>query len=153
MRVLSFHYVLTNNQGQTIDTSRGGESFPVLEGQKQILPALEKELFAMKPGDQKQVFLKADQAYGVINEQLKVQVPREKLPPGDIKIGTQFQAGEGSHRIFTVLKVETDKVFLDGNHPLAGQDLNFDVEVMEIRAATEEEKQHGHAHGVHGHSH
>ncbi len=152
-RVLSFHYVLTNKKGETIDSSRGHEPMPVLEGSQQIIPGLEVELFKMKVGDKKKVDVSADQAYGVVREDLRVKVQRDQLPEGDIKVGVQFSAGEGHGPVFTVTKIEEDGISLDGNHPLAGVDLTFDVEVTEIREATAEELQHGHAHGPHGHHH
>lgn len=153
-RVLMFHYDLTDNQGRPIDSSRGGEPFPVMEGSRQILPALEAELFGMKTGEKKRVALEAARAYGPRNEQLKVTVSRSKLPQGDIQVGSQFRGGnDKAELIFTVTAIDGDKISLDGNHALAGQDLVFDVEVTEIREATEEELSHGHAHGPHGHGH
>ena len=151
-RVLSFHYILTNPSGQVLDTSRKGEPFRAMEGAHQILPLLEEELFKMKMGEKKQVQLDANHAYGQLNEELKVKVTRSQLPEGDLKIGARFTGGEGPQApIFTVKKIEGDDVYLDGNHPLAGVDLTFEVEVMEIREATAEELSHGHAHGPHGH--
>ena len=153
-RVLMFHYDLTNSQGQPLDSSRGGDPFPVMEGGRQILAALETELFAMKPGDKKRVSLEASRAYGQVNEALKVTVNRTKLPQGELKIGSQFQGGnEKAELIFAVTKIDGDKISLDGNHALAGQDLVFDVEVVSVRPATEEELSHGHAHGGDGHHH
>ena len=153
-RVLSFHYILTNNKDEVIDTSRsGGTAFPVMEGAQQIIPGLEVELFKMSVGDKKKVHVKAEQAYGVLREDLKVKVQRDQLPEGEIKVGIQFSAGEGHGPVFTVTKIEEDGVSLDGNHPLAGQDLTFDVEIASVREATKEEKAHGHAHGGDGHHH
>jgi len=153
-RVLMFHYDLTNNQGQPLDSSRGGEPFPVMEGSQQILPALETELFAMSVGEKKRVPLEAARAYGPINEALKVTVSRSKLPEGDVKVGSQFRGGnEKAELVFTVTKVDGDKISLDGNHALAGQDLIFDVEVVSVREATQEELSHGHAHSGDGHHH
>ena len=152
-RVLSFHYVLTNKKGETIDSSRDAEPMPVLEGSQQIIPGLETELFQMKIGDKKKIYVTADKAYGLVREDLRVKVGRDQFPDGEIKAGVQFSAGEGHGPVFTVIKVEGDDVYLDGNHSLAGEDLTFDVEVTDIREASEEEKQHGHAHGPHGHHH
>ncbi len=152
-RVLSFHYILTNKKGETIDSSRGAEVFPVLEGAQQIIPGLEAELFQMKAGDKKKIHVTADKAYGLVREDLRVKVSRGQLPDGEIKVGVQFSAGEGHGPVFTVIKIEEDGVHLDGNHPLAGEDLTFDVEVTDVRDATAEEEQHGHAHGPHGHHH
>ncbi len=153
-RVLSFHYVLTNKNGEVLDSSREAEPFPVMEGHQQILQDLETELFKMKVGDRRAVHLTAERAYGVMNEKLKVKVNRSKLPKGNLEIGSQFQGGNGAAQLlFTVIKIEGEEVYLDGNHPLAGQDLTFEVEVMAMREATAEELQHGHAHAGDGHHH
>ncbi len=153
-RVLFFHYVLTNSGGETIDSSRDGDPMGVLEGAHQIIPGLETTLFQMKAGEKKIVHVPAAQAYGPVNERLKIKVNRAKLPEGELAIGTQFSGGPEAHApVFVVFKIEGDEVSLDGNHPLAGQDLTFDVEVTLIRAATPEELEHGHGHGPEGHGH
>ncbi len=153
-RVLSFHYDLTNSAGEALDSSRKGEPFFVMEGSRQILQGLEEVLFKMKLREKKRVELPAAQAYGIHNEKLKMKVSREKLPAGEMKTGMRFRGGDDDHApVFTVIKIEGNDVFLDGNHSLAGVDLIFDVEVMEIREATADELTHGHAHGPHGHSH
>jgi len=152
--VLSFHYILTNTNGKTIDSSRSASPFPILEGAKQIIPSLEEELFAMQVGDKKKIEIPADDAYGQVQESLKHEVPRSQLPEGEVKVGTQLKAGKDPNSpICMVYKIEGDTVYLNGNHPLAGVDLTFDVEVVEIREATHEEIGHGHAHGPDGHKH
>jgi FKBP-type peptidyl-prolyl cis-trans isomerase SlyD len=83
-RVLVFHYTLTNNKGETIDTSRGSEPLTVLEGAQQIIPGLEEELFKLKTGDKKVITVLAEKAYGPKNEQLNVKVKRDQLPEGEI---------------------------------------------------------------------
>jgi FKBP-type peptidyl-prolyl cis-trans isomerase SlyD len=153
-RVLFFHYVLTNNKGETLDSSREAEPLAVLEGTQQIIPGLEEEIFKMKTGEKKVIEVPAAKAYGPINDQLKVKVKRDQLPEGEIEPGARFRGGnEEAQFIFTVLKVEGDDVTLDGNHPLAGEDLTFDVEITGMREATPEELQHGHLHGPGGHQH
>lgn len=153
-RVLFFHYVLTNAGGETLDSSREGEPLGVLEGAHQIIPGLETELFQMNTGEKKTVHVPAVQAYGPVSERLKVKVNRAKLPAGDLQIGTQFRGGPEEHApVFVVFKIEGEDVYLDGNHPLAGQDLTFAVEIMIIREATAEELEHGHGHGPEGHGH
>ena len=153
-RVLSFHYVLTNNNGEVLDSSRDTEPFQAMEGKQQIIPGLEEEIFKLNPGDKKKIRVVADKAYGPVNEKLRMKVSRGELPQGEIGVGAQFSAGEGEHGIiFSVMKIEGEDVYLDGNHPLAGVDLTFDVEVIALREATAEELQHGHAHGGEGHHH
>lgn len=153
-RVLYFHYVLTNAQGETLDSSQGSEPMPVLEGAQQIIPGLEEELFKLTTGQKKRIHVPADKAYGPIREQLKVKVKRDQLPEGELEVGAQFKGGnEQMQLVFTVMKIEGEEVYLDGNHPLAGQDLNFDVEVTGMREATPEELKHGHIHGPGGAHH
>ncbi len=153
-QVLSFHYTVTGKNGEAMDSSRNGEPFQVMAGAQQIIPGLEEELFKMAVGDKKIIHVPADKAYGQVNEKLRLKVPRAKLPKGDIQVGNQFSGGPGGQGpVFTVIAVEGEDVQLDGNHPLAGQDLTFDVEITGMREATAEELQHGHAHGAHGHDH
>lgn len=157
MRVITFHYTLRNSKGELLDSSSGGEPMTYLEGSGQIIPGLENELKTTKSGDKKKVDVKAKDAYGEVDKELKFDVPRTQFPPGeDIQVGMQFRVGghgDEPSPVFTVIKTTDTHVSVDGNHPLAGQDLSFDVEVVEVRNATEEEKAHGHAHGRGGHSH
>jgi FKBP-type peptidyl-prolyl cis-trans isomerase SlyD len=158
-QVISFHYNLTDKTGKPIESSRKGEPLICLEGAGQILPGLEQALSTLKKGEKKTVNLAAVEAYGEHDAKLIIKVPKDQLPPadggGELKKGFQFQSEtpEGHLQIFTVTEVQGSQVTLDGNHPLAGQDLTFDVEVMERRDATEEELEHGHAHGGDGHHH
>lgn len=153
-RVLSFHYVLTNKEGATLDSSRNADPYPVLEGSRQIIPGLEKALFEMEVGEKKTVYLPAAEAYGLHREELKVEVKRSQLPEGDIQVGTMFKtSNEPDSPVYVVKEMGEETVQLDGNHPLAGQDLTFEVEVVDVREATPEELEHGHAHGPHGHGH
>ena len=149
-RVISFHYTLTGKDGQTIDSSGGREPTSYLEGSHQIIPGLEKELAVLNPGEKKTVNVAAAEAYGIRDEKRVLRVPRENLPQGDIKTGDRFQSEDG-HQVFTVVEVSEKDAVLDGNHPLAGQALCFNVEVTEIREATEDELGHGHVHGPGGH--
>ena len=156
-QVIAFHYNLSDKAGKAIESSRKGEPLICLEGAGQILPGLEVALSALKIGEKKTVKLSAADAYGEHDAKLLVKVPKSQLPPsdGELKKGFQFQSEtpEGHLQIFTVTALNEKEVTLDGNHPLAGQDLTFDVEVTEKRDATEEELQHGHAHGGDGHHH
>jgi FKBP-type peptidyl-prolyl cis-trans isomerase SlyD len=153
-KVVSFHYTLTNAQGDVLDQSQE-HPMPYLHGAGNIIPGLEKELAGKKVGDKLTVNVPAAEAYGEYHEQLVNDVPREAFQGVDqIEPGMQFQANtpEGV-QVITVKAVNGETVTVDANHPLAGQDLNFDVEIVEVREATEEESAHGHVHGVGGHHH
>jgi FKBP-type peptidyl-prolyl cis-trans isomerase SlyD len=109
----------------------------------------------MNVGDKRKIEVKAADAYGDINQELIIKVKKTQFPPNaDLKVGDQFQVNEDPHSpVFTVTNVGLDEVTVDGNHPMAGKDLFFDVEITTMRAATAEEVAHGHAHGEHGHGH
>ena len=153
-RVVSFHYTLTDKQGETLDSSRGAEPMTYMEGASQIIPGLEEAMKPMGQGESKTIEVAAEQGYGIREEQLVMTVQRSKLPKKDLQVGDQFEIGEPEESpIFTVTVLTEDEVTLDGNHPLAGSDLFFDIEVTHVREATEEETEHGHAHGADGHHH
>lgn len=154
-RVISFHYLLTNRLGEKLDSSEGAEPFTFLEGAKQIIPGLEKELLSLKPGDKKKITVVAVEAYGEHKKEYVMTVPRDRFPAGaDIKIGDRFRGGEDpTAPVFTVMGVTDTEVTVDGNHPLAGQDLTFEIEIVATREATADELKHGHAHGKGGHHH
>ena len=153
--VVSLSYTLTNADGQELDKSSPGKPFAYLHGRKQIVPGLENALEGMVIGDKKEITVSPDEGYGVFEPNLKMDLERSNFPKDvDIQAGMQFSADvNGDNRIFTVTGLENDKVQVDGNHPLAGQTLHFDVEVVEIRDATKEELEHGHSHGPGGHNH
>lgn len=153
-KVISFHYTLTNSTGEQLDSSRGGEPLAFLAGVGQIIDGLEKELVAMKVGDKRRVSVKAVDAYGVRDEKKVTEVSRKQLPTQKIKVGDRFRTSKGHDaQVVTVTKMNDTHITLDGNHPLAGQDLTFDVEITGVREATKEELSHGHVHGPGGHHH
>jgi FKBP-type peptidyl-prolyl cis-trans isomerase SlyD len=153
-RVISFHYTLTDPDGKQLDSSQGRQPMSYLEGISQIIPGLEAALGKMSPGDKQQVKVVAKDAYGDRNPEHVLKVPIDKLPTREVKVGDRFRTGEEEHApVVTVTEVEGETVTLDGNHPLAGMELTFDVEVTEIRDATEDEMSHGHAHGPGGAHH
>ena len=156
-RVISFHYTLTNKAGEVIDTSRdSADPFAYIEGASQIIPGLEKPMGLLSVGDKRKIEVAAPDAYGVHDDQLIVEVPKSKLPNSEeLQPDDQFQAQgpNGEMLLFRVIEINGDQVKLDGNHPLAGEDLVFDVEVTAIRDATAEELSHGHVHGAGGHHH
>ena len=153
--VALFHYTLTNDAGEVLDSSRGREPLAYLHGAGNIVPGLEEAMEGKKVGDSFKVDVAPEDGYGLHHEGLVQDVPRAAFQGVDeIEPGMSFQAQtpQGVHSV-TVTKVTPEMVTVDGNHPLAGQTLHFDVEVTEVRAATEEELQHGHVHGVGGHHH
>ena len=153
--VASIHYTLTNNEDKVIDSSEGQEPLAYLHGAGNIIPGLEKALAGKSVGDKLNVNIPAAEAYGVRDDNMVQELPSNMFSGIDkIEVGMEFHAEtEQGLQVVTVTKVEGDTVTIDGNHPLAGVDLTFDVEVTEIRPATEEELSHGHAHGAGGHHH
>lgn len=153
--VIGFHYTLRDELGEVLDSSSGGDPLYILEGAQEIIPGLERELLGMRTGDRRAIAVKAADAYGDVNPELVVQVKRSQFPPdAPLEIGEQFTVDAGEQApVFTIIETDADTVTVDGNHPMAGKDLFFDVEIVEVRDATQEELTHGHAHGPEGHGH
>lgn len=153
--VVAFHYTLTNDAGEVLDSSEGREPLTYLHGAGNIIPGLEKQLEGRVAGDKLQAQVAPEEGYGEIQPQLVQEVPRDAFQGVEsVEPGMQFQAQtQGGPLMVTVTQVEGDTVTVDGNHPLAGQSLNFDVEIAEVREASEEEVEHGHVHGEGGHEH
>lgn len=141
-----FHYTLKDEEGNLVDSSEGGEPLPYLHGANNIVPGLEKQLEGKSVGDKLEVKVDADEGYGDYNENLKQAAPRELFQGVDeIEIGSQFEAQTDQGPISVVVtEVRDDEIVVDGNHPLAGLDLYFDVEIVEVRDANEEEIAQGH---------
>lgn len=154
-RVAAFHYTLTNDKGEVIDSSAGREPLVYLHGVGNIVPGLEREMSGKKAGDSFKVVVAPEEGYGVHHAQLIQQVPREAFQGVDtIAPGMQFHAnGPQGPMTVTVTAVDGDTVTIDGNHPLAGQALHFAIEITDVRDASLEEIQHGHVHGAGGHHH
>ena len=148
--VVSIHYTLTNKAGEKLDSSIGAEPLSYLHGAGNIIPGLEKALSDVSVGDKLTVTIEAADAYGERNEEQIQTVSKEMFQGIDnIEVGMQFQADSSNGpAVVTIAKVDGDDVTIDGNHPLAGEQLTFDVEVMNIRPATETEMEHGHIHGA-----
>jgi FKBP-type peptidyl-prolyl cis-trans isomerase SlyD len=153
--VVLIHYTLKDDDGKVLDSSAGGEPLAYIQGHGNLVSGLEKALEGKSRGNRIAVTLAPAEGYGVRNEALVQRVPKRSLQrTGEIRKGMQFQAQtEEGMRVFTVTTVVGDMVTLDGNHPLADQTLHFDVEVVDVRAATAEELEHGHVHGAGGHHH
>ncbi len=147
-KVVSIHYTLTDNEGQILDTSSGREPLSYIQGMQNIIPGLENALEGKTPGEKVHVVIPPAEAYGERNEELIQAIPRSAFGDiEDIQPGMQFQMEtQSGPLVITVTKTEGDQVFVDGNHPLAGQQLTFDVEIVDVRDATEEEIAHGHVH-------
>ena len=153
-RVLAFNYVLKGPDGTVLDASERGQPLPFLEGSGQIIPKLEEEIKALNEGDKKVVKIAAKDAYGEMRDNMLMEVPKEELahlPQLELGAHLRLELGEGAH-IVKVTKMTDTHVTLDGNHPLAGQDLEFDIEMVLVREATVDEVLHGHPHGLHGNS-
>jgi FKBP-type peptidyl-prolyl cis-trans isomerase SlyD len=153
--VVSFHYTLKNAQGEQLETSREGDAMTYLHGAGNIIKGLEKAMEGKAAGDSFEVTVEPAEAYG---ERRAANIQRvaakhfrnaKALKPGQV-IGLQTQQGPVQ---VTVVKVGRFNVDVDANHPLAGQSLTFEVEITDVRDATDEEKAHGHAHGPGGHHH
>lgn len=147
---VSIHYTLTNDAGDKIDSTDGGEPMVYLHGSGNIITGLEKALYNKNPGDKFSVRVEAADAYGEFSEDM-IQTISIEMFDGIKKVeaGMQFHTAVNSGAgIITVLKVDGDDVTIDSNHPLAGQALNFDVEIVSVRLATKEEISHGHIHST-----
>ena len=153
--VVTLHYTLKDNDDNIIDKSDDG-SFCYLHGASNIIPGLENALTGKSSGDEVSVSVAPEEGYGPRDDERIQEVPRDAFPPEvTIEPGMQFnaQGPEGQTVIVTIAKVEGDNVTVDGNHPLAGVTLNFDVTITDIRDASAEELEHGHVHGPGGHHH
>jgi len=153
--VVMIDYTLTDKAGEVLDTSQGGEPLAYLHGVGQIIPGLEQALNGKQTGDAFKVSIPPAEAYGEHDPELVQAVPRSVFgADSEIELGARVTArAEKEERHFVIVGLTDAEVTLDGNHPLAGVTLNFDVKVVGVRAATAEELAHGHPHGAHGHGH
>jgi FKBP-type peptidyl-prolyl cis-trans isomerase SlyD len=153
-RVVSIDYTMTDGEQQVLDTTKDGDPLEYLHGHGNIVPGLERALEGKETGDRITVAVPAADAYGERNEELVMEVSRDRFQGDDaIEEGMQFEAQTpDGYRVVTVTGVGDKIVTIDANHPLAGMDLNFDVTVTAVRDANPEELSHGHVH-AHGHHH
>ncbi len=154
-KVVGMEYTLTNNAGDVLDTSQGRAPLYYIQGIGALIPGLEEELEGKEAGFSSTVKISADKAYGPVDEQLVHRVAREQFQTDkSIEVGMTFQSEtpQGVQQ-FIVRKVEDDFITIDANHPLAGQELTFNIDILEVREATESELNHGHVHGPGGHEH
>jgi FKBP-type peptidyl-prolyl cis-trans isomerase SlyD len=153
--VATFHYTLTNASGQVIDSSADRAPLAYLHGAGNIVPGLEKEMAGRQTGDVFKVVVSPEEGYGMPNPMMIQVVPREAFQGVEtLEVGMEFQAQtpQGPMSV-AIAKIDGDEVTVDGNHPLAGQTLHFDIEVTDVRDASLEELTHGHVHGPGGHHH
>jgi FKBP-type peptidyl-prolyl cis-trans isomerase SlyD len=154
-KVVFIHYTLTNDDGEVIDSSEGHAPLAYIHGEGNIIPGLENALLGKSAGDTLKVSIPPEEGYGQRDDSLVQAVPKEAFHGVDeILPGMQFHADSpDGGQLVTVVDIQDDMVILDGNHPMSGLNLNFDVQVTEVRDATEEEMAHGHVHGEGGHHH
>ncbi|MCF6208241.1 MAG: peptidylprolyl isomerase [Ghiorsea sp.] len=154
-KAVEIHYTLTNKDGETVDSSFGQTPLAYIQGTESLVPGLEKHLEGKEVGANITVSITPEEGYGERNEDLMQAVPLDVFQfDGEIEVGMRFEAETGNGiDLVTVTEVDDNTVTVDGNHPLAGQTLNFVVQVMSIRDATKEELEHGHIHGEGGCGH
>jgi FKBP-type peptidyl-prolyl cis-trans isomerase SlyD len=147
---VSIHYTLTNDDGEVLDSSIGDDALVYLHGRENIISGLENALEGKTVGDKFSVRIAPEDAYGELMEEMIQVISRDMFEGIDnIEVGMQFHADVSSGSgVVTVVNIEDDDITIDGNHPLAGLALTFDVEVIAIRPATEDEAAHGHIHGA-----
>jgi FKBP-type peptidyl-prolyl cis-trans isomerase SlyD len=150
-KVVSIHYTLKNKEGQIIDSSRGKDPLNYLHGRGNLIRGMEEGLEGKNKGDKLDLKISPDKGYGIRNEELVQEVPRTAFGDQKVEKGMEFNTQSG-HTV-VVTKVGLEKVTVDANHPLAGEELFFDVEVLDVREATSDEIDHGHVHGPDGHHH
>lgn len=154
--VVTIHYKLTLDDGSIADNSFGGEPLVYLQGSHNIVPGLERQLAGKNVGDKLEVAVPAIEGYGEYDPTAEQTVPRGQFPPNmDLQVGMAFQTRARTGQVMPVWirAIKGDQVVVSANHPMAGQTLNFSVEVVDVRHATKGEKQHGHVHGPGGHHH
>ncbi len=155
-KVVTFNYILKDRDGNLLDSTDNGGPFSFITGNMQVLPGLEEALGSMIIGSKKNVKLAASDAYGEYDENAIQKVNRSLFPEeAELEIGMTYFAHspEGQHLQFVIMKIENEDITVNFNHPLAGKDLEFDVELLDVRDATAEEISHGHVHGPGGHHH
>jgi FKBP-type peptidyl-prolyl cis-trans isomerase SlyD len=155
-KVVTFNYILKDENGELLDSTEKGGPFSFISGNHQILPGLEEAIGNMIIGSKKNIKLAAADAYGEYDENAVQKINRSLFPEeAELEIGMTYFAHspEGQHLQFMITKIENEDITVNFNHPLAGKNLEFDVELLDVRDATPEEISHGHVHGPGGHHH
>jgi FKBP-type peptidyl-prolyl cis-trans isomerase SlyD len=154
-KVAVLNFTLKNKDGEIIDETNDG-TFTYLHGARNLISGLENALENKQAGDKISVVIEPKDAYGEHNQEKVERVPLDMFPPEvEIREGMQFdsESADGEPIVVTVIEIDAGEVVVDGNHPMAGVELHFDVELVEVREATAQELEHGHVHGPHGHDH
>lgn len=154
-QVVTFHYSLKDGEGNLLDESLGGDPLAYLHGHSNIIPGLESELVKKKAGDKLKVHVTPEKGYGSYDPEKRFLIERSQLPPVDVEVGMtlELHADDGESMMAAVVALDENVIEVDGNHPMAGKDLYFEVEIVEVRPASSEEIAHGHVHGPGGHHH
>jgi FKBP-type peptidyl-prolyl cis-trans isomerase SlyD len=150
-KVIEMHYTLKNDSGEVLDSSKGGEPMPFIQGHGNIIPGLEKALEGMKVGDTCDVSVKPDDAYGAHFPEAIQDIPIEAMKAIDnLEIGMELQSKDeqGNAFIVRVKEINEESVTVDANHPLAGETLHFNVSIESVRKASKDELEHGHVHSA-----
>lgn len=147
-KVAAIHYTLTDDSGNVLDSSVGNEPLYYLHGEGNLIPGMEEGLEGHAAGDKVTIDVTPEKGYGRRNPALIEEVPKQAFGNQRIAVGMQFETNEGE--LITITNVGTDTVTVDANHPLADQNLHFDVQVLDVRDATPDELDHGHVHGPGG---
>ena len=155
-KVVTLNFTLSDETGNVLDSTDQGGPFSYISGSGMVLPKLEEAVNGMIIGTKKQLKLDAKDGYGEYNEDAIQAVGKENFPQDFIlEAGMEYMASnpDGVQMPFVITSVEDETVTIDFNHPLAGKNLNFDLELLDVRDATAEELAHGHGHGAGGHHH
>ncbi|MGR6035811.1 MAG: FKBP-type peptidyl-prolyl cis-trans isomerase [Candidatus Nitrosoglobus sp.] len=154
-KAVYIHYTLKDKEGIVLDSSYKETPLAYIHGMGNIIVGLERALAGKSEGDKFNINIEPEEAYGQRDESLVQAVPRTAFQGiGNLQEGMQFQAQTPSGpQLITITEIKTDQVIVDANHPLAGETLDFDIEVINIREATEEELDHGHVHNPDGSHH
>ena len=148
--VVEIDYTLKDSNGNILDSTKNRDPLAYIQGHNHLIPSLEKKLLGKNIGESCHIMLPPKDAYGEINHSIIKTIPKDDLgaDKDKVQIGTQFQVEDkhGNYSIVTAVKITDKDITLDGNHPLAGQTLYFEIDIVKIRKATNEEISHGHVH-------
>jgi FKBP-type peptidyl-prolyl cis-trans isomerase SlyD len=155
-KVVTMNFTLTDDHGNVLDSTENGGPFSYISGKNMVLPKLEEAVNGMLIGSKKNLKLEAKDGYGNYNDDAIQVVGKENFPEDFVlEVGMEYMASnpDGVQMPFTISNVDGEEITVDFNHPLAGKNLNFDIELLNVRDATVEELSHGHVHGAGGHHH